>query len=218
MKKIKVPILDTTQLKPLFMASMSCHIMKEVTALLFLMSLTMGITSCNSENKNFTRDQGEAIDEQLTVIDMGKDFIEKDTFDCHQILGINYTVSDTLNLKIQTDATIISAEKVTHMYPTIWGDMDDELIQFVYLYDLGCEIKEDLPVSDGIIVYPVGTPSDKTETDKSFKTITQKQILDAIDNIPNEYGKRGHRLSYEYKNWTKEAKGWKKIANKYKSG
>lgn len=209
MKKIKVPNWGSTLLTSLFKGSLSCQIMKKGPTLLILVPLTVAAQSCHSEKNNFTP-------ERLTVIDKGKDFEVKDTFDCHQIMGVNYAESDTLLLKIDTDATVISAEKITHMYPTIWNDTDDELIQSVYLYDLGSEIKEELPVSDGIIVYPVGTPSDKTDTDNSFKAITKKQVTDGIDNIPIEYRKKNHLLSYEYENWTREAKGWKKIADRYR--
>jgi len=173
---------------------------------------TDGRLSWNSEYVTMTDDNSFA------TIDLKDRFDKEDTFDAHNLIGGNYLVGSSLKIKIQTDAEIVKAEKVTHLYPTIWAGENDEAIQFIYLFDL--EYKDVLPlqVTDGIIEYPAYGEGSSSAIKEYFDKVTKSQILSAIDKVPEEYEKKGTLCSYEMESWNKESKIWKRIAQKYTTG
>lgn len=183
--------------------------MKEPLSIL-LLCVGMLLSSCSGKNSAQPCD--------VTTIDLGDRFEKDDTFDCHEVLGINYATADTLNLKIQTDAQVVKAEKLSYYYPTMWSDIDDDLIQFIYLYDQEAVVKEELNVDNNIIQYPVGSSQNRSLVEKNFRNITQEEAMRSIENVPNTYQKRKRSHSYELDNWSKEVDKWKKIASRLKKG
>lgn len=183
--------------------------MKEPLSIL-LLCVGMLLSSCSGKNSAQPCD--------VTTIDLGDRFEKMDTFDCHEVLGINYATADTLNLKIQTDAQIVKAEKLSYYYPTMWSDIDDDLIQFIYLYDQEAVVKEELNVDNNIIQYPVGSSQNRSLVENNFRNITREEAMRSIENVPYTYQKRKRTPSYELENWSEEVDKWKKIASKLKKG
>ena len=92
--------------------------------------------------------------DDVTVINLMGVFSEVDTFDVHEVLGTNYANSDTLKIKFLTGYDIVSAEKVTCYYPTIWSSSNDNVMQFIYLFNLCYKDTMPLNIHSGMIEYP----------------------------------------------------------------
>ena len=193
----------------------------------------LGIVACN--NKSNSSDSYGPTDGRLSLswdseyvtmskensfatIDLKDRFDKEDTFDAHNLIGENYLVGSSLKIKIKADAEIVRAEKITHLYPTIWASTWLAAIQFIYLFDL--EYRDVLPlqVTDGIIEYPAYGEGSSSAIKKYFDNISKNQILTSIDKVPEEFEKKGIHCDYEMDSWKKEAKVWKRIAQKYTTG
>lgn len=150
------------------------------------------------------------------IIDLQGDQECNEIIDAHELIGANYFYGN--KIKILSDAEIVKAEKIVHFYPTIWGGMDNEVIQFIYLYNLEYKYIQSLEVLDGIITYP--TSIDKSDKDVCgfFEALTKQQVLTALEKVPAEYKRKQTTGSYEYHSWDKEEKIWKKISQKYRPG
>ena len=177
----------------------------------------VNMTSCNgnqqSNQNNFNASQDEIL--TISLDDICKD---KDTCDARTLIGNNYFYGG--KIKIQTDAQIVKAEKITHFYPTIWSGLEDDVIQVIYLFDM--EYKDVLPlsVSDNTIEYHPEAYGSLKAINAHFDAITQNQLLAAIKQVPNEYKNKGTLMGYEYetKSWNVDMKVWNKIAKKYTPG
>jgi len=184
----------------------------------------MGLVSC-SGNSNSNRFGTEKVrlswdseyvtmsdDRSLATIDLKDKFDKEDTFDARTLIGRSYIVDTTftLQIKIKTDAEIVKAEKITHLYPTIWAGMNVEVSQYVYLYNL--EYKDILPlnISDGVIEYPADGKGSSSAIKEYFDKITISQIFASIEKVPEEHNKKGDH-GYSSECWEKSANIWKRI-------
>lgn len=148
-----------------------------------------------------------------------KDMLERqDTFDAHELIGGNYIGGETLQIKFKCDAEVVKAEKVTHLYPTIWAGMDDKAIQFIYLFNLEYKDVQLLTVNDGIIDYPSSVEGLSETVKVYFDYLTKAQITSSIEKVPMEYEKKGTMLIYELDSWKAETKVWNRLAQHYSPG
>ena len=156
--------------------------------------------------------------DDVAVISLMDIVSEVDTFDVHEVIGANYANCDTLKIKFLTGYDIVSAEKVTRYYPTIWSGPNGDVMQFIYLFNLCHSDTLPLNIHSSLIEYPLKTKGSDSEFKKYFGSITQSQILASIDSVPVEYAHKNTSLIYEYNSWEKESLVWKRIASDYKPG
>lgn len=158
-------------------------------------------------------------DKCFATINLKDKFLEKDTFDAHRLIGDNYLVGQSLDIKIESDAEIVRAEKVTHFYPTIWAGENDNVIQFIYLFDMEYRDVLQLTVTNNVIKYPsYGRISSSSKIHSYFAKITKEQITSAIEKVPDEYQNKHTLLIYEHYLWGLEKKVWNRIAKNYTPG
>lgn len=159
-----------------------------------------------------------SFDKRMATIDLKDKFDKEVQFDAHNLIGANYIIGESLNIKIQSDAEIVKAEKITHYYPTIWAGMDDEVIQFIYLFDYEYKDIFPLTIENEIIKYPAHELGGDGTIKDYFRKITKKQIVSSIEKVPAEYKRKGTHLIFEYNSWQSEKKIWNTIAQKYTPG
>lgn len=157
-------------------------------------------------------------DNSFATINLKDRFNEKDTFDARGLIGNNYLVGESLDIKIETDAKIIRAEKVTHFYPTIWAGENDNAIQYIYLFNMEYKDVQPLTISNGIIKYPSCIRVGSSGFKSYFGKITKTQLTSAIEIVPTEYQKKGTLNHYELDSWSSEIKVWNRIAREYTTG
>lgn len=156
----------------------------------------------------------------------------RDSIDSHELIGCEYarinsqSSDQCLNLKFNTHNGIpIKARKTICFYPTLWAEGNDgyDLIQFIYLFDLGYRYTRELIVSDGAIKYPSNYLQGYRSIDIDqegkdfFNKISLHQIKESIRKVPTEYKKK-KKLGYSYASWSREESGWLKITKDYKRG
>ena len=107
-----------------------------------------------------------SFNDDVVIINI-EDLAQVDTFDAHEIIGANYAYRDPLRIKIKSEDDIIKAEKVTYFYPTIWAGVDDDIMQFIYLFNLVYRDVMPLKIDNGIIEYPLKTHTSATGLKKS---------------------------------------------------
>lgn len=152
-------------------------------------------------------------------VDLGENLERFDEFEARDLLSRNYIDADNLKIKFDIESEIVGACYVENYYPTIWSDEDENLIQYIYLFNLGKEYKKDLKVEDGKTIYlsRVSTPYEEIES--WFAPISKEMILSSIDKLPANYKeKEKSEGSYELENWNVEANKWKKKVSHYKQG
>lgn len=154
----------------------------------------------------------------LITIDISDLIDKKDTLDAEEIIGANYVLSDTARIKIIADAEIVKAEKKTYYYPTVWASPGDEVMQFIYLFNLGFVDVMPLNLNEGIIEYPISGLSSEKDYMDYFGKITKSEILSSIDRVPAEYASKDTLMAYECNTWESESKTWKRIADGYRQG
>jgi hypothetical protein len=154
----------------------------------------------------------------LVTIDMRDMMNRNDTLDAREIIGASYVLDDTARLELKADAAIVKAEKVTCYYPTVWSCPGDEVMQFVYLFNLGFVDVMPLNVVEDVIEYPVkGVFAEKAYKDH-FGKITKSEILSSLEKVPEEYAGRNTPMAYEYNSWKSEKRVWRRIACGYSPG
>ena len=140
---------------------------------------------------------------------------QQDVFDAHRLIGPNYILGDYLKIKFKSDAKVVRAEKVVHLYPTVWSGRERNLMQYIYLFDLEYCIVQPLDVKRGVIFYPAGGPFRNEASDRYFRDLSKSQILSSVQKVPEEYKED---LSYQSKDWNEEQKQWLAIADSYQPG
>lgn len=191
-------------------------------SVLFTISI-LTFTNCSNNSGNKSIDDGHKLTrtsscvihaDDVVVIDInGYEAI--DSFDAHEIISVNYAGNDPLKIKLKSDADIVKAEKTIYYYPTIWSGTNDKVMQFVYLFNLGCKDVMSLKIDDGIMDYPVSNNIVDSKCRDFFESITKDQMLASIDSIPEAYNHKKTSLIYESYSWQSESKVWKRIANRY---
>lgn len=173
-----------------------------------------------SGRKQLTRDSEiiESIEANKITLDLCSHFLDEDVYDAYELIGSNYTYASALEIKFKTHATIINATKTTRLYPTIWAGPNDNVIQFVYLFDQCQEIKESILVKKNTVYYPVGCPSEIDSAIKRFSKISMDELIQSIERIPDNYKNKETLLDYGKGSWALDEKAWKKIARKYHMG
>ncbi len=171
------------------------------------------------------------------VIDLADYFNQTDRF--YSDLFSNITWSDSVWFSPRPHHNdIIKAERINHYIPTIWSDNPEaglgekpdehQLIQLISLVDLGYNVVIDLDIKDGYILLHSGNDpfrfdlkSDPKFT-SHFNAITQQDLKDAIQRIPEEYELWGnHWRSYDeeyHKDWNQALPHWLKYVDRYKPG
>lgn len=152
------------------------------------------------------------------TIKLGEILDRCDVFDARELLSPSYLDLDNMKIKFDTDAEIIKAQYIENYYPTIWSELEDNLIQFVYLYDLGRSYKENLKIEDGNTIHVIRSSQPYKEIEKGFANITKEMVLSSIDNIPANYKEKEAMGSYESQDWNVEVKKWKGMVSRYKPG
>lgn len=190
------------------------NILKSV---LFVWTIVV-LTGCNSgQQSNHTVVDEDTNDSDLTI-SLNDIFKDKDTCDADTLIGSNYFYGG--KIKILSDAQIVKAEKYTHLYPTIWSDPDDDVIQFIYLFNF--EYKDVLPLSvaGNTIEYDPEARGSQDAINAYFDAITKSQLMSAIKQVPSEYKNKGDLCGFDYysNSWEDEIKFWNKIAQKYTPG
>lgn len=186
----------------------------------FVVLLMVGIWGCAGKNSN--SDTKNISDDNCCVfnIDFRENFDDLDVLDARSVINMDDVYGDVLKIKIKTKYEIVRAEWVTHLYPTIWSGFDDDVLQFIYLFNI--EYKDvllPLRITDNIIEFSTfkGGRFDK-EARSFFKKITKAQMLNAIDRVPEEYANKGERITYACNSWKEDVKVWKRIADAYFPG
>lgn len=200
--------------------------------LIFLALMLVGFVCCtknNSQSASYTPKHiklswdSEYVTmsdhESFATIDLEDRFYIEDTLDARELINPNYIMGDSLKIKIETDAKLIKAEKVIHYYPTMWAGPGDDVLQFIYLFNLECTDTLALSIYDDVINYPARLKRTESLLNEFFGNITRDQLLSSIELVPVEYEKKGTLLSYAGTTpWEADEKVWKRIARKYKSG
>ncbi len=156
--------------------------------------------------------------DDVAVINLMGIVSETDSFDVHEVIGVNYANSDTLKIKFLTGYDIVSAEKVTRYYPTIWAGNNDNVMQFIYLFNLCYSDTLPLSIHTGMIDYPLKANGSDSAYRQYFGRITQHQLLASIDSLPAEYARKNTSLAYKSNSWKYESDVWKRIAESYTPG
>ena len=156
--------------------------------------------------------------DDVAVINLMGIVSQTDSFDVHEVIGANYANSDTLKIKFLTGYDIVSAEKVTRYYPTIWAGSNDNVMQFIYLFNLCYSDTLSLNIHNGMIEYPLKANGCDSAYRQYFGSITQHQLLASIGSLPAEYARKNTSLAYKSNSWKYESNVWKRIAERYTSG
>lgn len=203
---------------------------KDFILTLWLGTIFIGMISCKGNFQSEANSQDDiklswnskyvtmSSDKSSATIDLKDRFDKEVLFDAHDLIGTSYIIGESLKIKIQSEAEIVKAEKITNYYPTIWAGMNDEIIQFIYLFDLGYKDVLPLIVENEIIEYPAHGLGTDAELKDHFRKITKKQIITSIDKVPTEYERKKTLLTFEYNSWQAEKKIWNRIAQKYSPG
>lgn len=199
---------------------------------LYAISLSLAIivfASCLNNNRNGEKNETTCLSlsqkdwrvwafDDVTIINLMGVFSEVDTFDVHEVIGVNYANSDTLKIKFLTGYDIVSAEKVTCYYPTIWSGSNDNVMQFIYFFNLCYKDTLPLNIQSGVIVYPLKRKGSESGFLQYFGSITQSQLLASIDRVPEEHNRKNTSLNYKSNSWKSDAEVWKRIAGSYTPG
>lgn len=156
--------------------------------------------------------------DDIVVVDLTGNIAEADTFDAHEIIGKNHALCDILRIKFLTNFDIVSAEKITCYYPTIWAGANDDVMQFIYLFNLCYKDTCPLNVHNGVIEYPLKGRESNPVYLQYFGGITRNQMLTSIGSVPAEYAHKNTSLIYETNSWKSDAEVWKRIAGSYTPG
>lgn len=156
-------------------------------------------------------------DRSSVTIDLRDRFGNEEVFDAHNLICTDF-IGESLKIKILSNAEIIKAVKITSYYPTIWSGMHDELIQFIYLFDLGYKDVHPLIVENGIIEYPAYGLGAEAALKDHFRRITKNQIFSSIRKVPSEYERKTAHLIFEYNSWQSEKATWDEITREYAPG
>ena len=166
-----------------------------VGALLLLASVIVSV-GCSSDKKQTFRepcsklswDGPNVIEKEYAsyaIVDIRQDFETIDTFDASGLINADNFV-ETLTLEIKSNADIVKAEKLIHYYPTIWSDMEDEVIQLIYLFDHEYTHTININVDDNVIEYNA-INNISPEVEDHFRRLTPNDILHSIKKVPEEY-------------------------------
>lgn len=144
----------------------------------------------------------------------------KDTINCPGLF--EQCGEDKVKVRFNTlNGTPVDVKRTIYYYPTIWSlEYEYDLIQYIYLYNLGFRKTKELDVSNGVFNYNQVNEADNFDDGECFfANISPSKLRASIKSIPHEYALKGRdSSSYKFNSWEKEEPIWQKLVRKYRTG
>lgn len=137
-------------------------------------------TYCRVEQENKITSRNMSIHGRMQI-DLADRWDEEDTFYFHN-LSTNYRSEDVHLDIVNNGDELVSATTEVLFVPSVWCDMEANVIQFIELRNLANTISSPLDIRGGVVVYPYNNPclSSKSDIDALFANITRREVLASI--------------------------------------